>query len=89
MSDTTGWHQHAACRNHPWETFFPTPNDKSTLDAIRICMTCPVINQCLEDALDSEQGAQYIYGIRGGLTPTKRRTMLRAKARTVRAATLR
>lgn len=67
MSD---WTHAAACRNHPTVRWFPTRGESSA-PAKRICATCPVLIDCLDDALAAERHSDR-YGIFGGLTPRER-----------------
>lgn len=53
--------------------FYPEVGDTQTAkDAIALCMTCPVRQACLEDALSDDADIDR-YGIRGGLSPKARR----------------
>lgn len=61
------WRASAACRNRPPWIFFPGRGDRRTLDAARkICASCTVRDQCLEDNLDAREG------VYAGTTPTDR-----------------
>lgn len=58
------WRTKAACRNLKPEIFFdPETEDK----AIAICQCCPVMQQCLTEALYGSE-----YGVRGGMTAKER-----------------
>lgn len=59
------WTKEAACRNVKPELFFD-PDRVET--AISICQCCPVIQECLEEALVNSE-----YGVRGGTTEEERR----------------
>lgn len=53
------------------EYFYPEKTNKHsavTRMAKRICMACPVIVECLRDALEHDDG----YGLKGGLTASER-----------------
>jgi WhiB family transcriptional regulator, redox-sensing transcriptional regulator len=66
------WSERAACAGTPLDLWFP-PVGKSDkrAEAIKICSTCPVRDECLTDAMRVED--RYArFGIRGGLTPRKR-----------------
>lgn len=51
-------------------------------EAAELCAGCPILETCLEQAMEEERGviARHRYGIRGGLTP-KGRAMLAAERR--------
>lgn len=77
-----GWHREARCAGRT-DLFFssryegPRPSKRvrlAMMEAKNICHGCPVINQCLEFALDGEEG----HGIWGGLT-TRERDMVRTR----------
>lgn len=61
------WFARAACAGEPDWWFVPA----KYADAIEICETCPVRQECLEDALTLQISDDH--GIRGGLTPEQRR----------------
>lgn len=65
------WQEHAACRNHPTDLFFPTDNThphKITI-ARSICQGCTVRDECLDAALTRNE----LFGIWGGYTVKERR----------------
>jgi WhiB family redox-sensing transcriptional regulator len=67
------WYNLAACRDAPTALFFPTNTDQSHAAAAkRICATCPVMAECLEDALSSQMD----FGVWGGTTAEERRRLL-------------
>lgn len=77
--DAAEWRVDAACRNHPTDLFFP-PHGVShqQFDAVRtICQQCPVIEDCLQYALENNER----HGIWGGLSERQRR-QLRRQTRT-------
>lgn len=74
--DQQQWREEAACTQTDPEAFFPEPG-ASAVPALRICAVCPVRTECLRDALDRRELA---FGVRGGLTPTQRRALLRQSA---------
>lgn len=65
------WRQQAACAETDPELWFPDGWHESP-DAIAICNTCPVRQECLDDALRMDDNA---FGIRGGLYPSERRKL--------------
>lgn len=80
------WRDDSACRETDPELFFPIGNTGPGLlqeqEAQRVCMGCPVIEQCLRWALDTGQED----GVWGGLTEDQRRSMKRRTVRARRAA---
>ncbi|MGW7065595.1 WhiB family transcriptional regulator [Streptomyces sp. NPDC054855] len=71
------WVERAACRGCDPDTFFPSgrsPDDtESEAAAKRLCASCPVVADCLAEALAHEESA----GIWGGLTVRERRELRR------------
>ena len=60
------------------ELFFPeTASHLRIREAKAICARCPVIDPCLQEALDTQEP----YGIRGGLTAWERRKLVGRSAR--------
>ena len=58
------------------EIFFPSPGDTEALKAAKqLCGECPVIQECLEYALNNNER----YGIWGGKSTRERLLILRAK----------
>jgi WhiB family redox-sensing transcriptional regulator len=81
------WHQ-AACAHFSDELFFPAGDTGDAIPIIEeaksICWGCPVADECLEYAIESNQ----TYGIWGGTTEQERvrlRRRLLAERRTRRA----
>ncbi|MQA88475.1 MAG: WhiB family transcriptional regulator [Streptosporangiales bacterium] len=76
------WRHRAACRDVDPELFFPIGNTGPALlqieEAKQVCRACPVIEPCLQWALDTGQDA----GVWGGMSEDERRAL---KRRTVRA----
>ena len=67
----------AACKgiDNP-EIFFPSPGDTEALKAAKaLCSDCPVVQDCLEYALNNNER----YGIWGGKSTRERLLILRAK----------
>lgn len=70
------WTDHAACRNHDPEIWFPPVLESGgaarthpqVTRAVEICRQCPVIAECLEWA----QETRVRHGIWGGLIPADR-----------------
>lgn len=71
----TPWREAAACLDVPDDvTFFPNKEDVASIaKAKAICASCPVADECLTWAIESNQGD----GIWGGHTAKERRTVRR------------
>ena len=71
----------AVCREEDPELFFPIGNTGPALlqieEAKAVCRRCPVIEQCLQWALEAGQHD----GVWGGLSEDERRAMRRRAAR--------
>ena len=78
----TDWLEHALCREHDPELWFPLPGERHIArQAVAICKQCPVITDCAEATIDRG----YNNGIYAGialqkLTASDRRTQLAAVA---------
>lgn len=62
------WMQSASCAEADPEAFFPENDRTGTFDAKRVCAKCPVIDPCLQYALDHGER----YGIWGGHSERER-----------------
>ena len=75
------WRNRAACLDEDPELFFPIGNTGPALlqidEAKQVCHRCPVVEDCLQWALESGQDA----GVWGGMSEDERRAL---KRRTVR-----
>lgn len=77
------WQYEGACNNYNPETFYLPFNaradEKRQLikEAKAICKTCPVIKECLDFALNTEER----FGVWGGLSAEERQTLLRKRKR--------
>jgi WhiB family redox-sensing transcriptional regulator len=75
------WRHRAICRDEDPELFFPVGNSGPALlqiaEAKAVCERCPVINECLNWALETGQDA----GVWGGLSEDERRSLKRRRAR--------
>jgi WhiB family redox-sensing transcriptional regulator len=69
------WRNRAACAGYHHALFFPVGDaDEMRVEQAReICMTCPVTEECLEYALETNQRA----GIWGGSTEEERKSLRR------------
>lgn len=75
----SAWWDLAACAQTDPELWFPEKGATNP-DAARICATCPVKQQCLEDALASGDP----HGVRGGLSPNQRARLPQSQPRACR-----
>ncbi len=75
------WRHHAACREVDPEGFFPIGNTGPALlqieEAKQVCRRCPVMESCLQWAVESGQDA----GVWGGMSEDERRAYKRRAAR--------
>jgi WhiB family redox-sensing transcriptional regulator len=73
------WRDAAACLGTDTDAFFPAKGG-STRYAKRICRSCPVRAQCLEEALEWDAiQAGGPAGIWGGKSPQERKAILRER----------
>jgi len=70
--DERPWAVFAACRDEKSMVFFPQTKDEEKR-ALSICATCPVIEDCLGHALETNER----YGVWGGTTEKQRRKLSR------------
>ena len=74
------WRDHAACRQEDPDLFFPIgstgPALLQTEQAKAVCSRCPVQEQCLEWALETDQAI----GVWGGTSENERRALKRRRA---------
>ncbi|MCV7136455.1 WhiB family transcriptional regulator [Mycobacterium hodleri] len=66
------WYERALCPQTDPDAFFPEKGG-STKEAKKICLGCPVKQQCLQWALDHDER----FGIWGGLSERERRRLKR------------
>ncbi|MEU8480378.1 WhiB family transcriptional regulator [Streptomyces hygroscopicus] len=75
------WRHNAVCCEEDPELFFPIGNTGPALvqieEAKAVCRRCPVIEQCLQWAIESRQH----HGVWGGMSEDERRQMKRRAAR--------
>lgn len=66
----------AACASSPKDVFYPdqigVPEQKAYREARKICADCPVIQECLEYAMEVETDQARRYGMFGMTTPRDR-----------------
>ncbi|GHB03691.1 transcriptional regulator WhiB [Streptomyces tendae] len=78
---STDWRSKAACRYEDPDLFFPIGNTGPALgqveEAKAVCRGCPVMERCLQWALESGQE----HGVWGGTDEADRRRMRRRAAR--------
>ena len=63
-----------ACINADPEIFFPDRGDSAD-EAKAICNVCPVINECLEYAIDNREK----FGVWGGKRTSERKVIIRRR----------
>lgn len=73
LNGSTNWMMAGACKDQPWDTFFPGPQHIKSLRAVQarakaICQRCDVLDACLAYALEND----IRHGIWGGLTEKER-----------------
>ena len=77
------WWKRGECRETPVAIFFPEGRGPRIYDTARkICSECPVVSECLEAALEEENGKTLSlrHGMRGGLTAEQRIRFERERA---------
>lgn len=67
------WAQQARCRNAEPDALFVKGAAQQT--AKQMCLGCPVIAECLADALDNRTE----FGVWGGMTERERRALLKRR----------
>lgn len=70
------WRTRAACSGYPNKLFFPATEgaDEASIEKAKgICAVCPVIDDCLQYALETNQRA----GIWGGRSEKERKSLRR------------
>ncbi len=70
------WWERAACAGAPLEAFFEEYRSRGKSRAAEYCRSCPVTQECLQDALRAES-QQYAgpWGYRAGKTAVERRAL--------------
>lgn len=67
--DIESWREAGACRDRDDVDFFPTPEDHDQITRAKaVCATCPVSDECLLFAIETNQPD----GIWGGMTTAER-----------------
>lgn len=77
------WMEQAACRGKPIAVFFPSSGEDLG-EARRVCAVCPVARQCLDYAVEHNEG----FGVWGGESERSRRRIRRRRGITGRPRTL-
>ena len=70
LPEEQNWQERALCSQTDPEAFFPEKGG-STREAKKVCLTCDVRQECLEDALEHDER----FGIWGGLSERERRKL--------------
>lgn len=77
------WREEAMCQNDTEGLFFPDPADIGAVAVAKaVCASCPVANECLAYAIDTDQP----FGIWGGFTAKERRRIRREWMKEIRRA---
>ena len=72
------WMKNGSCLGMTDGTMFPNYDDAEGIEAAKeVCQGCPVINACVEDALEKREK----FGVRGGLSELERSKVLRQRKR--------
>ncbi|MDT0347551.1 WhiB family transcriptional regulator [Streptomyces litchfieldiae] len=75
------WRHQGVCREEDPELFFPIGNTGPALlqieEAKAVCRRCPVMEQCLQWAMETRQE----HGVWGGMSEDERRAMARRAKR--------
>jgi WhiB family transcriptional regulator, redox-sensing transcriptional regulator len=79
MRTEDSWRTQAACLDADPEIFFP-PDGSNGREAIKVCATCPVSEQCLDYAIENSLE----FGFWGGLSPNARHKYKRQILKVVR-----
>ncbi len=66
------WRAHAACRGHQTDCWFPERGENSSY-ALSVCRTCSVRDECLAEALETNE----TIGIWGGKSERELRALRR------------
>ena len=78
------WQQDSACRDADPDLFFPVgygpPFARQIAAAKAVCSQCPVVNKCLDWAIDSGQTE----GIWAGMTVVEIRRRMHSRSRQIR-----
>jgi WhiB family transcriptional regulator, redox-sensing transcriptional regulator len=70
------WRADAACREIDIDVFFAVDETRQR-EAIAVCETCPVRQECLEYAITAREQ----YGVWGGVREQDRKRLVRARRR--------
>ncbi len=86
MSGDPFWRDDAACSGADVEEFFPLshgrmgnePHERRVVRDWCIGKACPVVDECLRDALAHESTSN-VYGVRGAMTSVARAAILKKR----------
>lgn len=73
LSPRPVWQEQAICPQTDPDAFYPDHPLSAARDAKRVCARCPVTQQCLAHALNTDEP----HGVWGGKTRSERRRMAR------------
>ena len=71
------WIRDGLCSSHAHPHWWKGISSETTIEAIKVCRRCPVKEECLAFALETQQNGS----IWGGLTPKERRALAGAQRR--------
>lgn len=69
------WKDEAACRGEGISSWFARRTSQAGKRAVEICSSCPVREQCLDEAMTYEKTDGMRIGIWGGLGPVERSSL--------------
>ena len=75
LMSVPSWYKDALCKGHPNQDDFFPDRGSSTVVAKAICKKCPVIEECLEYAVERKER----FGIWGGKSERERRAIRRER----------
>ena len=76
------WRDDALCRGKPTNLFYPERSHAIAARAKKVCSSCPVSAECLEESLVNGE----MFGIWGGLDTQERKELLKLRRRAANEA---
>ncbi len=71
------WREQAICIDMPPGFFYPERSHEKAAAAKAVCATCPVRQECLDEAIENNEK----YGVWGGMDTTERMREARRRGR--------
>jgi hypothetical protein len=85
MPTDEAWRKDAACRGMSLALFFSDKSGQLLRAGRRVCDSCPVSSECLEDAIWTELHGNYqVHGLRGGFSRPERLAIINKRRRDAR-----